>query len=1129
MRPFPSVRPGLSLVSIIFIFTTVAGLVVPPPAHARPPDAAPLIIEPARRPDPGAATVRLAAARADTIDFGYYETREDGLKYAVLGETWTWDHGGADPLEGWTPDDLTENDADFWRQVTETIWVAEGNPSPWPRMNASEGIALCGARKGYADSLGWFGGVGYGNFWCQRLTSPAFEYDGTDAVDLSFHYFNDSEIDYDFSRVFVESGSTRTLLNEPGFTGRVGIDDLGVIAPALYTRSITNAELGGGVDSREFRIVFEFWSDSGVSDEGDSLEIRDSFYGPFGVDDVVVDGSNLDPPIARVFDFEDGLQGWTASHCPGVGSFLGSAPLSQYVLSDPCSCTLAGNVLEMHDAVNQHPDGQHERAISPIIDRAGDLGDPGYLAYNRVFAEWDQYQDLPKEDGVFFRVGWSYYPYEDPEVPGLVTWSPRVGPMGFHYTGDTPECYRWRDIGTNDLTLPPDCRQVRCIYEIYSSCNAFGVFVCSGVTNFTPLVDNFRVRMTDVPHAPVLSFAAGGRYQDGFSQSSYGTLNTTDPGNADITFNVRMDQTGLPARLGDSLVVSGPFSTAQTQWEAKLWFRLARRGPGQGTNALYNTWKTSLLAAKGIDFFTVPNPPFTWGCMDSVEVYGHAQRNQYCSQFRDGPSPGGQNLPPDPNYNWGGGGEQAEGNEIIPDLALTPGTMVQYFVTSNFTSEPTEYFYLPDTAGGNFEEFEILPSFRTADGDSRFPGFLYIDASDHASDQERIEAALWSLYAGGDGPIPEPRPWDRYDYADAFSSWKASFYRQSGGNNGASLYQLLGYRSILLDMGAAPYSGGTAARDWMGLQQWLTSVACVGNHRLQALYLSGNNIAQTIDDLYPLLLEPTLGARAVCDEYNVLGCPTGEVDNDENVCVRLESAGPSPAPPQFPMDVYGSWCPAKIPFGVLSTSGTGVGNLRYHKVGSTVTTEFAQVRNDRENTTDHYRSIISGFNLGNLTARDGDDPSAECPSDVTTTVAAIRAELETAFGWLTCRDIAADPLVWNPCNNYSPPFEICPSNATPDPAAEVMVNSLSASRPNPAGPRTVIAYSLAADGPARLDIFSADGRRVRALFQEMQKAGSHDVSWDGTDDGGGPVGAGIYWSRLQAGNWTSNRKMVVLR
>jgi serine protease AprX len=92
-----------------------------------------------------------------------------------------------------------------------------------------------------------------------------------------------------------------------------------------------------------------------------------------------------------------------------------------------------------------------------------------------------------------------------------------------------------------------------------------------------------------------------------------------------------------------------------------------------------------------------------------------------------------------------------------------------------------------------------------------------------------------------------------------------------------------------------------------------------------------------------------------------------------------------------------------------------------------------------------------------------------------------------------------------------------------------MVNSLSASRPNPIDVRTVVSYSLAADGPARLDIFSVEGRRVRTLIQATQKAGFHQASWDGTDDGGNPVGAGIYWSRLQVGTWTSDSKMVLLR
>ncbi len=875
--------------------------------------------------------------------------------------------------------------------------------------------------------------------------------------------------------------------------------------------------------------MIEFRSDTWSSDENPVTLWNgwDSFYGPLGIDDVQVAGSNLSPPLAQGFDFEDGLQGWVPGHCAGVGSYFGVAPLSQYAIADPCFCALSGNVVELHDDSYQHPEGQHERALSPVIDRVADLGDPGYLEYTKILADWVQYTDLPLANGVLFRPGWSYYPWEDPQVPGLIGWSPRVGLATAFYGPDPAGCDNWRSIGT-DWGLPADCQKVRFIFEIFGSCEEFGIDPCSGVTNFSPLIDNLQVRTIRAPDAPMLSFVPGCEYQDGFGQSAGGFLSRTDPGNADVTQNVRAFHPDLPARLGDSLAVSGPYPGTQSQWEAKLWFRLARRGPGQNTNALYNSWKGALLAAKGIDFFTGPNPPFTWGQMDSVESGSSVRRDRFCSQFRDGPSPGGLNLPPDPNYNWGGGGEQAEGNEIIPDLALTPGTMIQYFVTANFIADPSECSYLPDTSGGNFGEFEILPSYRLADGDYRFPGFLYVDASNRASDQKRIEAALWDLHSGGAGPIPEPRPWDRYDYADAAWSLSAPFARQPGGNSGATVYQLLGYRSILFDLGTSP-SGSTAERDWIGLEQWLASVTCGASHRVQALYLSGSSMPQVIDELRPAFLDQSLGATSVCDSYSDPGCPPGEVENDENFCVRLEPSSTCQTTPQIPMDVQGNWCPVKTPFGVLGVTGTGAGNLVNGNAGSGGTTEFAQVRNDRESSEVRYRSIINGFHLGSLAARAGDDPAAECPSDSASVVEAIRAELGTAFAWLSCRDLAADPLVRDPCTYY-PPHEVCPvSDVASDPAAVPMVNSLGASRPNPAGARTVISYSLAKDGPARLEIFSVDGRRVRVLADEVQKAGVHQADWDGTDGSGHRVGAGIYWSRLQIGSWTSDRKMVVLR
>jgi flagellar hook assembly protein FlgD len=84
------------------------------------------------------------------------------------------------------------------------------------------------------------------------------------------------------------------------------------------------------------------------------------------------------------------------------------------------------------------------------------------------------------------------------------------------------------------------------------------------------------------------------------------------------------------------------------------------------------------------------------------------------------------------------------------------------------------------------------------------------------------------------------------------------------------------------------------------------------------------------------------------------------------------------------------------------------------------------------------------------------------------------------------------------------------------------------SRPNPFNPRTVIRFSLAQAGKARLVIYDVGGRVVRTLLEGSQAAGPHTVVWDGTDDNGHRVGSGVYWDRLVAGEYSSNRRMVIL-
>jgi len=52
---------------------------------------------------------------------------------------------------------------------------------------------------------------------------------------------------------------------------------------------------------------------------------------------------------------------------------------------------------------------------------------------------------------------------------------------------------------------------------------------------------------------------------------------------------------------------------------------------------------------------------------------------------------------------------------------------------------------------------------------------------------------------------------------------------------------------------------------------------------------------------------------------------------------------------------------------------------------------------------------------------------------------------------------------------------------------------------------------------------------VVTLVNRQQPAGPHEIVWNGTDGSGLPVSSGLYFYRLQAGEFSETRKMVLLR
>lgn len=89
--------------------------------------------------------------------------------------------------------------------------------------------------------------------------------------------------------------------------------------------------------------------------------------------------------------------------------------------------------------------------------------------------------------------------------------------------------------------------------------------------------------------------------------------------------------------------------------------------------------------------------------------------------------------------------------------------------------------------------------------------------------------------------------------------------------------------------------------------------------------------------------------------------------------------------------------------------------------------------------------------------------------------------------------------------------------------------SLSQNYPNPFNPTTNIEFELPRPSLVRIEIFNILGQKVRILVDDHMKAGHKLVDWDGKDKNGNDVSSGIYFCRLQAGEFAQTKKMVLLR
>jgi spore coat protein A len=101
-----------------------------------------------------------------------------------------------------------------------------------------------------------------------------------------------------------------------------------------------------------------------------------------------------------------------------------------------------------------------------------------------------------------------------------------------------------------------------------------------------------------------------------------------------------------------------------------------------------------------------------------------------------------------------------------------------------------------------------------------------------------------------------------------------------------------------------------------------------------------------------------------------------------------------------------------------------------------------------------------------------------------------------------------------------------PASSAAEAEAGLAVESI---HPNPFNPSVTIRFAVQSSGRVNATVFDVAGRKVHALAQREFVAGSHELTWNGQDDHGTPVGSGVYFLRIESNGHSTTKRLVLVK
>lgn len=527
----------------------------------------------------------------------------------------------------------------------------------------------------------------------------------------------------------------------------------------------------------------------------------------------------------------------------------------------------------------------------------------------------------------------------------------------------------------------------------------------------------------------------------------------------------------------------------------------------------------------------------------------------------NGTAPAWLSALPHSYSGWNGSTVTKEGTKIIPDGLLTPGSHVQYFLRRSNVADPVTFTMVPDTNvvtpqpnevasvadactpnplgstdGHRWQHLGVLPD-RWKSPSFGGPGMavmLYVDlANGHGDQREWVRVAeqlgatapsKWGAHNGWHSPTMTADPNDPANFVRAHrgqagTTWdlyRVQLADDVVNGHAGSLGSRLANRSAMgFAAGKSARIGPTAEMLRTYYRAVFVTTADQGSGRLGPLPdRSQNDIAMLDDYLTGAIGTPRPRALHVMGSNFVEGeSATGDPAHLGFLSSRLglslrngsyrtwnTAAHPDLVEAGPPSGVFGVSNGPGASLDVLqATGGAGVSPYAYYQAVGAGAPYVASVLH-ASTPGESWLTLVHGFGLQDVESRYGVNVHGR-RNFLYDVFAGVLGPLGTFYSNPLAVDAPAVPL---------------------ENALQIRTN------PAPLG-RAVVRLSVVKDEPGEVAVFDAAGRRTRVLANGTLRAGIHDLAWDGGDESGRRMPAGVYFVRVKlASSGFGQSKVLVL-